>query len=268
MISLSGTSFLEKLEIGPKYLEALKNHKVIVTFVGLDKSQAISFKHPTVDLSNFKTTLPGNVVKLVAEGNLGSGSIGVLSKVVSIQIQKVLAEIEKESKSALYEDLIDAPELEKKAKIAVNEMFDELLAKKAEKKSIEEKLPKNFEASAKKGKPLTVGKLRNAKEMYQQVRGTDAASVYLVIALSKEINVAARMKNGNISFRVEGPGMAALIPKLQKAGLKASSDTHYSIHMEVSDELRARTLGAFLAALDHEFDSPMPKLSKLINEGM
>lgn len=112
--------------------------------------------------------------------------------------------------------------------------------------------------------------LRDAKALYQRVVGTSPGSVYVVVAMSDTINVAAKMDGPMaLSVRVEGKGLddAATVAKLQsqKLTLKIKETFKYmSQHYPCNDDAPPqKVLGAILLGSGIEFNTPLPKVAKV-----
>jgi hypothetical protein len=91
--------------------------------------------------------------------------------------------------------------------------------------------------------------LVDADALYQPVLGTSSGSVYYVVALLKDLNMACRIKNSTVSFRVEGSGLQKMKVGLADLGFKVKDD-YGSVHFSISDmNLAAKTFGAVLGRL-------------------
>jgi len=113
-------------------------------------------------------------------------------------------------------------------------------------------------------KVATPAKLRHATMMYQPVSGTSPGSRYFVVALNKDIRVAARLQGKGLSIRVEGPDFGNYKAALSACGFKVIEAYGYaSMHLTVEDSLAARTVGAVLMALGVEFDTPLPNIKHI-----
>lgn len=108
--------------------------------------------------------------------------------------------------------------------------------------------------------------LIEATEMYQPVGGTSHGSEYYVVAIAHDLKVAARAKNGKLSFRVEG-NINEYSNALLAAGLNGS-DSHYSIHLDVGDlKMAKRTIGALLMDVGAKWETTLPDLSVIYGKG-
>jgi hypothetical protein len=111
--------------------------------------------------------------------------------------------------------------------------------------------------------------LRDAKAMYQKVHGTSAKSVYVVVALHDDLKIAARIEGSSLSVRAEGPALdlVSVTDKLSKQGLSLKNKTTFkymSGHYPCNDDAPPnKVLGAILLGTGIDFDSPMPKVSKV-----
>ena len=101
--------------------------------------------------------------------------------------------------------------------------------------------------------------------MYQPVRGTDGTSRYFVVAANKDLRVAARFINQQLSVRIEGPAWEKHAPSIAACGFdKVLKDKGYaSLHLAVGPDtvLASKTLGAILLGLGIPMDTPLPSLS-------
>jgi hypothetical protein len=112
--------------------------------------------------------------------------------------------------------------------------------------------------------------LRDAKAMYQRVKGTSSGSIYVTVALNSKLKVAARTEGIQLSVRVEGAGLddPVIVAKLTEQGLSMKKgDTSFkymSGHYPCTPEApTAKVMGAILMGSGIEFDSPLPKFSKV-----
>src|SRR4051812_25966190 len=103
-----------------------------------------------------------------------------------------------------------------------------------------------------------------ATALYQPVRGTSPESVYVVVGLSSDAKVAAKIKNNSISIRVEGPnGVLSnkVITAFAAQGLQAKKDKYLSGHFTCENVSTERVLGAVLIASGIKFTTPIPDVS-------
>ncbi len=112
-------------------------------------------------------------------------------------------------------------------------------------------------------------KLRDANKMYQPVKGTSGGSRYFVVGGNPDLRIAARLKDGTLSVRVEGPGWKKHTASLQEVGfaLQLDAKDYASVHLSVGDNLTlaSKTLGAVLLGLGVQLETPLPNL-KFIKE--
>ena len=150
-------------------------------------------------------------------------------------------------------DIKPAPEVEvlKKPEVSFDPNNGMLKVKGAEKASQVTGPAVSFTPFTAAPAPAPTGSavpLIEATALNQPVKGTNASSVYRVIALSPDLKCAARVKGNELSVRFEGK-----LTSPQKAALAAigfSDKGHYSAHYTV--EKPALALGAILMA--PEFD--------------
>lgn len=91
-------------------------------------------------------------------------------------------------------------------------------------------------------------KLETATALGQKVAGTSPGSVYHVIALNPRVKLAARLLDGELSLRAEGPLMTGAEKQgLAQLGMTFSAGgNYYSTHFKLGDVPLARVLGAVL----------------------
>ncbi|MDH5184695.1 MAG: hypothetical protein OEX12_12510, partial [Gammaproteobacteria bacterium] len=109
--------------------------------------------------------------------------------------------------------------------------------------------------------------LSEATYLYQKVKGTDNGSVYRVVGLGDNWNLACRYKeNHSLSVRLE-PRAGCSLGDLKYTGLNMSSKNHASAHFSVDSFYEAeRAVGAVLMAVG-QFTTPVPELSKILYKG-
>jgi hypothetical protein len=114
---------------------------------------------------------------------------------------------------------------------------------------------------------MTPVKLAHATSMYQPVLGTSDSSRYHVVALSDELKVAARVKGTQVSIRVEG-NIASHAKTLEAIGLTINGTTHASIHGDGGDHVMVcKMVGAVIAVLPVDVQTPVPNVARLIGKG-
>lgn len=108
-------------------------------------------------------------------------------------------------------------------------------------------------------------KLRDATMMYQPVHGSSAGSRYFMIAGNQTLRVAARLKGGTLSIRIEGSNITDFKKQIEAVGFSkmSKSEQYASVHLDVGGDkiLANKTLGAFLVGLGVSLDTPIPDLS-------
>jgi ribosomal protein L7/L12 len=113
-------------------------------------------------------------------------------------------------------------------------------------------------------------KLRDAKAMYQPVKGSSSGSRYFLVAADDDVRVAARYHASSLSIRVEGPGWKKHKATISDSGFSTvdESKDYASVHLTVADDMLAnKTLGAVLLGLGVPFETPMPMLSVVKGKG-
>lgn len=123
--------------------------------------------------------------------------------------------------------------------------------------------PKPKPQSSQSPTPMAAKDLLLATDLYQQVAGTSAGSIYTVIALLDGGAMAVRIKGDTVSFRVAGNGIAPYKTSLAEVGF-SSKDSHFSAHFSIPDPiLRKKTLGAICGAIGFEHVMAVGSLSKV-----
>lgn len=90
-------------------------------------------------------------------------------------------------------------------------------------------------------------KLAQATKLYEAVAGS--TSVYHVVALYPDLNIAMRRTPSKISLRAEGGGLSSNIGRLQALGFD-DNDGYASVHLNVqTEELTQKTVGALFGLL-------------------
>lgn len=104
--------------------------------------------------------------------------------------------------------------------------------------------------------------LSKATKLYQPVFGTDASSVYHLVAACETLRVAVRWakKDSKLSVRIDGSVSANSKSILAAGFTKAShnsSNSHASVHLHCTNKVMARrSLGALLGGLCKEWETP------------
>lgn len=110
---------------------------------------------------------------------------------------------------------------------------------------------------------LSPVKLLQAEAMYQPVAGTSAGSKYFAVALKSDLKVAARIKGGALSVRVEGSGFTKYKQMLTDCEFSVHGD-YASIHLDCNgSKLAARALGALICSMNVHFETPAPVLKMI-----
>jgi hypothetical protein len=117
--------------------------------------------------------------------------------------------------------------------------------------------------------------LREATQLHQRIKGTDSSSVYHVIAIGRDVIVAARIKNNhNVAIRAEiiphhaSKAAQAAQKGLIFAGLDKKNGGHYSLHLDAPDfNMVKRSIGSILFATEINFDGVSTSMSAIQGEG-
>ena len=115
-----------------------------------------------------------------------------------------------------------------------------------------------------------VVKLRDAKQMYQPVKGSSTGSRYFLIAADDDVRVAARYHGSTLSIRIEGPNWKKYKATIAQAGFSTVDDAkdYASVHLAVESEMLAnKSLGAVLMGLGVQFETPLPALKVIAGKG-
>lgn len=115
-----------------------------------------------------------------------------------------------------------------------------------------------------------VVKLRDAKSMYQPVKGSSSGSRYFMVAAADDVRVAARYHGQTLSIRIEGPAWKKHKATIAKSGFSTvdESKDYASVHLAVADDMLAnKTLGAVLLGLGVQFETPLPLLKVIKGKG-
>ena len=282
---IDGFVVLKNLGIVPSDLVMLKNHGVEATVL----PSGIKLSQDGVVLGAIGIKL-AEVTSLAANKNIGSfAKKSVLLDMAQSVVHQVLKQIGVAAKG--MESELHTP-------IGSNEDSPAAQAVKME---------QAYQEASKAGKPVTVNKqykdayasldvdlgseesitsmavsqdgpwkavpLREAVNMYQPVRGSDASSVYFVVGLSPIFKVAARYRLHRLSVRVELPEGAptqVCMDTLKQVGFSLGGSKSYaSIHLQVDDPINAaKALGALLGGLGAHMLTPMPQLSVIADKGV
>ena len=111
--------------------------------------------------------------------------------------------------------------------------------------------------------------LKEATALYQRVHGTSGGSVYVAIAISENLRVAARIKGPKLSVRVEGVFSAQAKEALASQGIQfkgaaeASGYDYASGHYDCGLVPPERVVGAILFGCGLPFDTPIPNMQKV-----
>lgn len=111
--------------------------------------------------------------------------------------------------------------------------------------------------------------LKDAKKLYQPVKGTSGGAKYFTVAIMSHFNVAARYKGKTLSMRAEG-NIEDYKQNLEKAGFAMSnfSKGYVSVHMDIPDDtLASKTLGAILGGMNLDTLTPVPNLLAIQGKG-
>ena len=171
-------------------------------------------------------------------------------KTAKHQVEEWIAQLEAAAKTAAHEAELD------EAAEALAASMD---------KTIDKSTEGTFTFAAVNDAPVP---LKDATELHQPVFGTNDTSVYHTIAISKDANVAVRIKKDNdVAIRVHpfnGAGRAACAA----AGLDDKKQGHWSIHLHPdSTTMVQKTIGSVLFALGLEGAKISGDMKALIGVG-
>lgn len=108
--------------------------------------------------------------------------------------------------------------------------------------------------------------LSDATALNQPVFGSSDASMYRVVGLGKNVNVAARLSpEGSLSVRVEGTFNPDITTALAGLGFKANDGGHWSSHFKVTDVPPQRVLGAILFTQELELVDRLGSMKELLH---
>lgn len=113
--------------------------------------------------------------------------------------------------------------------------------------------------------------LKDAVEVYQPVKSTSPDSKYFVVAIGKDLKIAARVKIASVSVRVEGD-LVKYKSQLVNTGYDmkttANSYTHASLHVSCGGFMRFKVVGSALHGLLIGFDKIAKDLQLLDGKGV
>jgi hypothetical protein len=112
--------------------------------------------------------------------------------------------------------------------------------------------------------------LLKATKVYQPVAGTSSGSRYFAVGISDGLKVAARIKPGTLSVRIEGTQFEGAQATLAAAGIfgpefgGAYSEKYASMHVDIKGVVDAqKVVGAVLGVLHQFITHPVPDLKPL-----
>lgn len=111
-------------------------------------------------------------------------------------------------------------------------------------------------------------KLRDALVLYQPVLGSSQGSIYFVVALFTDLKIAVRLKDNQISIRVEGNELPVIKDDLILVGFDMKGD-YGSLHVNAPSSLDAgKIMGAVLCGIGKRCKTNIPDINKLIGKGV
>jgi hypothetical protein len=124
----------------------------------------------------------------------------------------------------------------------------------------------------KHGGPDTESKpvhLRAATKLGQPVKGSNDESVYHVIALSPDANVAVRIRGDmKLSLRIEGEEIGKYEAELMACGLGHAGSLHWSVHLNPKNlTMMKKAVGAILYSSGVPFTETLLDLEPLVGVG-
>ena len=265
---------LKAFGIGAYHCKKLKEAGVDVTV----STEAIRFSYKGDTLG--KQQLFSGVLSKVMSGQLAPASHQDLASQLAATIKQVMTAVGSlkaddvggslvEDVAATFEsagtvfDLPAGDDIDAEAKMEAEGMA-KVEAKLKAKKAPKAKTPKDI-AMLLDSNPV---KLAEAQLLYQPVKATSAGSVYHVVALSDDLKVAARVKGGTLSVRVEGPKVGTLKTLISETGFNHSGD-YASVHLQTKGDatMNRKALGALISALDRPWQTPLPEFKYIAEAG-
>jgi hypothetical protein len=234
MTQTDANSLLQELGVAVAHLDMLEKHGIQCW---LQKDSLLFAKDGSM-LS--AVTMKTGVLSLIKKGVLKKHSLNHLTAVVEHAIHEAC---EKSS-------IVTAPAPKVEASVAAPATVSKAAAPAPELVMMMDAVP-----------------LADAKLLYQPVHGTSGGSVYYVVAISKDLKAAARIKNGKISFRIEG-AVEKHKDEFAMLGMSMASEKHSSMHLEVGNlDMARRTLGSLLLGMPIEWETPYPKVDLIYGKG-
>lgn len=271
---------LKKLNIPDADIEWLRKSPLKVNLM----SSALLFQVPSVDHSGVVAAydVKFGLIELanLAKGNLASAKMSVLAHQTMVVVEEI-----KSKYGAYLDTLPPAPEqlpgtLGKLPPITKTPMTFSEAVKQASvatpggaamqhPAAVVQQVPNAgtlwpmFDMD--KIKTADLVKLRDATHMYQPVHGSSPGSRYFMVGANSDLRIAARLKNGQLSVRIEGPNWSQYKHQIQSVGFSKLSkgDGYASVHFDVGDDigLANKTLGAILTGLGIGLETPIPNLA-------
>lgn len=239
----SSAKYLELFDIDPALIASLQKAGVSVSA----QSNAVIFKKGAATLG--KVPCSTGAMTMAQNGSIGPVSKQHLQKLLTEKGMQILGNMEVNEIDELP-DVAEVPAVE-----APDDESPGIVVGMNLSSSPEEMMKKS---------PVA---LRDATQLYQAVSGSSSGSIYITVALSKDLKVAARIRNGEVSIRVEG-NVQKYVMELDAVGLSVKSD-YASVHMSGGEEeLLRKAVGALIASLPVEFTTPMPNIKKIVGKGV
>jgi hypothetical protein len=268
MINTKKFTFLEKVGIDPKLLEALTQQNVTLVLGFFD----LKFMSPQgVELGNYKLPkstndiMKGLVDPMVKEAIKG-GLTHVIMKAVNYENKEALTTGKgiltvNDEVLGTVTDLKLNFDIGKPATIKVPHKALSVEQDTANNPPSPSQYIAQSDSSLKALLESPTIPLKQATKMYQPVKGTDPGSRYFAIAYGSGIAVAVRITN-MVSIRVEGNLTSEIKNTFHKMGIQ-DNGTYLSGHFDAkgSNVIPERVVGAVLMGSGLEFTSPMPNLT-------
>ena len=267
--------FLEKIGVSPGSIEKLKAKKIQlgVGFHELRFSNSSGEELVVIKLSKSTSDM--------AKGLVGTNTLKQIVSQVEHTIDKIyfpklehnvtqtsvptIPPIPPTTQELSLDTTSGNPATGKPAWMVSEEVVSEIkeIANLKTEQDIEEQIMEDESKTLSGGLP----RLRDATAMYQAVRGTDAHSVYYVVALSQTAKVAIKMNVGShYSIRVEGANISNQSKlAMQELGITLKGD-YLSGHFHNPDHVPVqRSIGAILASLGIDFDTKIPNMAHVMS---
>lgn len=270
--SNSGMAILLKMGVPATQLGALKTHQITVE-LGVKSLTFLSPKGTPMATA----TLPA-LVSSVLKGTLSMVDLQKCKMTVQASVESVISAC---NAGENIKQAVPVPQILAAQEESPNFVEATPYTDAVKQKAVKSKVPAGVlkteaevadAAGYKNTKPVI---LANAMGLYQPVTGTSDGSVYRVIAISKcgDHKIAARLKGGALSIRLETTNPGALSPvvsHLSEMGFSYKSGAHpyWSMHTNTGSNvgLMKRIVGSVLGGMPFPLKTAMPDMKELISE--